>query len=252
MTALQGALALVTGATSGIGRATALELADRGCRLVLCGRDEERLGKVAGETGGDGLVVDLADANDVRRLAEHIHAGPVPDLVVHNAGMGLTGPLSSLGDSQIERVLAVNLLAPIRLTRELLPGMIHRGRGRFVFVTSIAGLLGVPRESVYAASKAALALFAASLRSEVAQSGLTVTTVAPGVVATEFFERRGEPYRRRLPRPISAERVARTLVDAVEQGRTDVVVPSWLRLPVLLRALAPQRYAGVCSRWGRT
>ncbi|MGI8576624.1 MAG: SDR family NAD(P)-dependent oxidoreductase [Nocardioidaceae bacterium] len=250
MTKLDGALALVTGASSGIGRATALELAAAGCRLLLCGRDEARLERVVVDTDGDYVVADLADADDVRRLAERVNAGPLPDLVVHNAGVGLSGPLCTLGDAEIQRVLAVNLLAPIGLTREWLPGMLERGGGHFVFVTSIAGLLGVPQESVYAASKAGLTIFAASLRSEVARFGLTVTTVAPGVVATEFSSRRGEPYTRRFPRPISADRVARALVDAVEHDRAEVVVPGWLKLAVAVQALAPQRYSTLSSRWG--
>ena len=128
--------------------------------------------------------------------------------------------------------------------------MVRSGSGHLAFVTSIAAMLGVAEESEYAAVKAGLHMYAASLRTEIAARGVGVTTVVPGVVDTEFFVRRGAPYARRFPRPIAEDRVAQRLLDAVERNRAEVIVPRWLRVPVMLRAFAPNAYARMASRWG--
>ncbi|MGV9329310.1 SDR family NAD(P)-dependent oxidoreductase [Streptosporangium sandarakinum] len=229
---IAGARVLITGASSGIGAATARAMAAAGARLVLAGRDPGRLDAVAAGTGGRALAGDLVtDAADLAR-----RAGPV-DVLVANAGAGWAGPLETMPDDAIERLVAGNLTAPIRLTRLLLPAMVERGRGHVVFVASIAGAVGVPGEAVYAATKAGLLCFAESLRYEL--RGVGVSVVLPGVVDTPFFERRGTPYARRWPVPIPAERVARAIVAAVERGRTESYVPGWLRFPARLRGAAP-------------
>lgn len=249
---VDGASALVTGASSGIGSAIARALADAGCRLLLTGRDSRRLAQVGAETGGSAVVADLTDPLALSRLIEAATAFPVPDLVVHCAGIGRFArmaepPVGTAGDGLL---LATNYLAPVQLTRALLPEMLSRGSGRLVFVGSIAGVLGVAGESEYAASKAALGTFAASLRAELAGSGVGVTTVIPGVVNTPFFERRGLGYQRRFPRPVAAARVAAALLRALEREHTQVVVPGWLRLPIALQAVSPQTYARLAARWG--
>ena len=129
---------------------------------------------------------------------------------------------------RIDELVAVNLLAPIRLTRAIVPGMVERGRGRIVNVGSIASHVPVRGESAYTATKSGLAGFGESLRSELAGTGVGVTLVSPGVVRTRFFERRGTPYRRSSPRPIPAGRVGWEIVRAVERERDDVFVPGWL------------------------
>ncbi|HET7327757.1 MAG TPA: SDR family NAD(P)-dependent oxidoreductase [Nocardioidaceae bacterium] len=246
---IDGATALVTGASSGIGRATALELASRGARLLVCGRDRRRLDAVARSTGAEAFVVDLADRGQTDGLAQDLMDRPPVDLVVHNAGIGMSGAAESADQADIDGLLAVNVLAPMRLTQAVLPRMRARGQGHLVFVSSIAGVLGVPQEAHYAASKGAVTLLAASLRDELAHSGIGVTTVIPGVVRTSFFERRGEPYQRASPRPVSAELVARRLVRGVERELSEVVVPGWLRVPIALHATAPQLYARLARRW---
>jgi short-subunit dehydrogenase len=241
---ISGSFAVVTGASSGIGRAVALRLAAEGCRLWLVGRDPARLAEVARDTRGEVVVADLADPDAAARLGQRLSTlDSGPDLLVNNAGIGARVAASALGDSDLERLVTVNLLAPIRLTQAVLPGMLARGRGHLAYVTSIAGLLGVAEESAYAAVKGALHRYAASVRVEVAGAGVGVTAVAPGVVGTEFFARRGSPYTRRFPRPISAEKVAAALVRAVERDRAEVIVPAWLRVPVVLQAVAPSVYA---------
>lgn len=244
---LRGARCLVTGGSSGIGRAVAVELARRDARVVVLGRDRERLLEVAAVTGGEVVVADLADTSGVPAAAAS--AGPV-DVLVHCAGVGLAGPLPTVAPPAAERLLAINLLAPILLTRALLPGMLERRRGHVVCVASIAGHLGVKGEAVYAASKGGLIAFAESLHQELAGSGVGVTVVSPGVIDTPFFERRGAPYARRRPRPLPPEPLAARIAEAIASGRALVVEPRWLELPVRLHGLAPGLYRALASRFG--
>ncbi|ETK37207.1 hypothetical protein MPTA5024_05095 [Microbispora sp. ATCC PTA-5024] len=171
------------------------------------------------------------------------------DVLVANAGEGWSGPLAAMPDGTLERLVAVNLTAPMRLTRLLLPAMAERGRGHLVYVASIAGALGVREEAVYAATKAGLLAFAESLRYEA--PGVGVTVVLPGVVDTPFFERRGRPYTRSRPAPVPPARVAAAVVAAVERGRAEVYVPGWLRVPARLRGAAPGTFRALARRFGR-
>ncbi|WP_037366522.1 SDR family NAD(P)-dependent oxidoreductase [Amycolatopsis orientalis] len=242
--------ALVTGASSGIGAATARELARSGVHVLLHGRDEDRLAALAQETGGTALAADLADPEAAARLAERALAvtGSV-DLLVNNAGLGWAGPLPELSGERLRHLVAVNLTAPLDLTRALLPAMLERDRGQIVFVSSIAGRTGVAGEAVYAAAKSGVDAFADSLRFELHGTGVTVGIVVPGVVRTEFFARRGRPYTRSTPRPVSAERVAAAVVRAAARPG-DYYVPRWLRIPVALRGAAPGPYRTLAARFG--
>jgi len=245
---LRDTTVLVTGASSGIGRATAAELSRRGARLLLTGRDRSRLTEVAERTGAAQHLADLADPASLAELASWA-AEHRPAVVVHNAGIGLAARTEKVDDSQLDALFRVNVLAPMSLTRALLPGMRAGGGGHLVFVGSIAGLLGVPEEAAYAASKAALHRYADSLRAELAAERIGVSTIAPGIVETAFFERRGTPYARRFPRPMPAARVADAIADAVEHDRAEVVLPRWLRFPVLLQAAAPNAYHALARRF---
>lgn len=242
----EGRWAVVTGASSGIGAAVADRLACEGFRLVLVGRDPERLKNVAARTGGRAVVADLTDRDgiDLVRGAVDSPSGAL-DLLVHAAGRGLCAPLLHTGARDVAEVVAVNLLAPIELTRVLLPAL-TAGRGHVVFVSSVAAV-GVAEETVYSASKAGLRGFADALRTE---SGVGVTTVLPGAVATAFFDRRGRGYGRRFPRPVTPGHVAEAVVRAVRRQRTEVFVPRWLRLPAWVHGLAPGIFARLARRWG--
>jgi short-subunit dehydrogenase len=246
---LRGAVAVVTGASSGIGAATALRLHAAGARLVLHGRDTGRLASLAERTGGFALPAEFADGEAVRAAAEEIvHRFGEVAVLVNNAGIGWAGPFVEMTADDVWRLVAVNLTAPIELTRALLPAV--ASPGRIVFVTSIAGRTGVPGESVYAAVKAGVDAFAESLRFELAGSGVTVGVVVPGVVDTEFFARRGRPYQRSSPRPVPADRVAEAVVRVVRDGRAEAYVPRWLRLPVAVRGVMPGIYRGLAGRFG--
>ena len=146
--------------------------------------------------------------------------------------------------------MAVNLTAPIQLTRLLVPGMAARGRGRVVFVSSIAGATGVRGEAVYSAAKAGLGFFAESLSYELTGRGVGVSLIVPGVIDTPFFERRGRPYGRTKPRPIPAERVAQAITSAIARDAAVVYVPRWMRLPAWLHGAAPGTFRVLAGRFG--
>lgn len=237
--------ALVTGASSGIGAAVAGLLAERGARVALVGRDKAALAELAGKTGGRTLAGDLIRAGTVADIATW--SGPV-DLLVCNAGVGWAGTLDDMSEVLIDDMVTVNLTAHLALTRLLLPDMVRARRGHVVFVSSIAGCMGVADEAVYAATKGALRTFADSVRLAVSGTGVGVSVIVPGVVDTPFFARRGRPYDRSRPRPVPAGQVAEALVAAVERGRPEVFVPGWLRFPARLHGVAP----GLVQRLQRT
>jgi short-subunit dehydrogenase len=244
---LTGARALITGASSGIGGATARLLAQAGARPLLTGRDATALDALAEETGGAAFPVELGAPDAARRLADW--AGDV-DLLVCNAGIGWAGALDDMPMSTLDELVEVNLTVHMRLTRLLLPAMLDRGVGHLVFVSSIAGSMGVADEAVYAGSKAGLRTFASSVRLAVADKGIGVSVVVPGVVATPFFARRGKPYDRGRPKPIAAEQVAQALVDAVTRNRAEVFAPAWLRFPARFYGAAPTFVHAMQRRFG--
>ena len=250
---LDGAVALVTGGSSGIGAAAARALSAAGARPLVAGRDLARLQAVATETGGLALAADLAAADGPAKLAaaasEAAGAGGV-DLLVNNAGLGWAGPIGQMTAEQVAGLVAVDLTAPIQLTRLLAPGMVARGHGHVVFVSSIAGATGVRGEAVYSAAKAGLACFAESLSYELAGRGVGVSVIVPGVIDTPFFERRGTPYDRRRPAPLPPQRVASALVSAVERDQSLVFVPRWMRFPAWLHGALPGTFRRLAARFG--
>jgi short-subunit dehydrogenase len=248
---LSGATALVTGASSGIGTAIAVALAAEGASLLLAGRDEARLARVAEQTGGVPLRADLAAPDGPAELAAAaLAAAGHIDLLVSNAGVGWAGPIERLTAAKADELLTVNLAAPIQLTRLIAPGMAARGRGRIAFVSSIAGATGVRGEAVYAAAKAGLACFAESLAYELADRGVGVTVLVPGVVDTPFFARRGSAYDRKRPVPISPERTAQALISALQRNRSVAFVPRWMGFPAWLHGAAPGVFRALAARLG--
>jgi short-subunit dehydrogenase len=248
---VRGSVCLVTGASSGIGAATARALSSRGAHVLAAGSDLERTEEAAGRVGGTALVADLAEAGAAGKLAAAAQAvhGRV-DVLVNNAGVGWAGEFAAMPEPEIARLVQVDLTAALVLTRALIPGMAERGRGHVVSVGSIAGHAGGRGEAVYAACKAALAAFTESLRQEHARSPVGFSVVIPGPVATPFFDRRGVPYARAFPRPVPAERVAAAIVDAIRRNRAQVVVPGWLDGPMRLRGALPELYRPLVDRFG--
>lgn len=249
---LAGAVALVTGGSSGIGAATARALAAAGVRPLIAGRDAGRLDAVAQETGGAALQADLAaeDGPDTLAAAALAEAGHI-DLLINNAGIGWSGPISELPAAKVDELIAVNLTAPIQLTRLLAPGMAKRRRGRIVFVSSIAGVTGVRDEAVYAATKAGLTCFAESISYELAEHGVGVSVIFPGPIDTPFFERRGTPYQRSRPTPIAPEGLAAAVVNVIEHDQAEAFVPAWMRFPARLHGMAPGTFRALAARFDR-
>ncbi|GGI94064.1 SDR family NAD(P)-dependent oxidoreductase [Streptomyces brasiliensis] len=244
-------VALVTGASSGIGASVARSLAKEGWTLLVSGRDRARLDTVARETSGVAIPCDLADSDGPRQLVDQaLRHVPGIDLLVAAAGVGWAGPFTSMPNSEVDRVLTVDLTSVVHLVRQILPHMVARGRGRLVLIGSVAGCVGVREEAVYSGAKAGLGAFADALRYELDGTGVRLTHVVPGAVDTSFFERRGVPYRRTHPRPIAPERVAAEVVAAIHRERHEVFVPGWLRVPTGMRVLAPSLYRRLAARFG--
>jgi short-subunit dehydrogenase len=224
---------LVSGATGGLGRAIAAALAGRGATLVLSSRKADALAELAGALPGGGhrtAVADLAEEGAAERLAAE--AGGVDGLVA-NAGLPGTGRLDDFTQEELGRVLHVNLEAPIRLTRELVPGMQERGSGHLVYVTSLAGKAISPRASLYSATKFGLRGFALGLREDLWKRGIGVSLVAPGFVreAGMFADSGAKPppgFGTTTP-----EKVADAVVSAIERNRHEVEVA-----PIVTRVLS--------------
>jgi uncharacterized protein len=229
---------LVTGATGGIGHAIARAFAQRGASLTLSGRRADVLGPLANALDGRALAADLASREDVDRLAAE--AGDV-DVLVANAAMPGTGNILELSQEQIDRMLEVNLAAPIRLARLLAAGMVKRGRGHLVFVSSLNGKTATPLTAMYCAAKFGLRGFALALREDLRPSGVGVSVVYPGFVSDAgMFADTGV----KLPGYLgtrSPEQVAAGVIRAIEANRAEVTVaPISLRASTAFASLAPE------------
>jgi len=241
---LAGRVVLVTGASGGIGAATCAALTRRGAVVVAAGRNEAALAAVAAAST---VVADAADPAAAPALvAAAIDRHGRLDAVVANAGIGWAGEFAGMDPARITELVDVNLRAPMLLARAALP--VLRRPGALVFLTSIAGLVGVPGETVYSVTKAGLETFATLLREEV--DGITVSTVAPGAVDTGFFATRGVPYDRSFPRPIPPGQIAEAVVEAIATGRQRPVGPRWLAVPARLSATVPKTYRALARRFG--
>ena len=247
---LGGARALVTGATGGIGGAVARALHGRGASVVLSGRREPLLEELRASLGerAEVVAVDLAERDGPARLAQS--AGAV-DVLVANAALPASGRVEDFEPEEIDRALDVNLRAPIQLTRALLPGMLERGRGHVVLVSSLSGKVGSPRSGIYSATKFGLRGFAAGLREDVEPRGIGVTVVFPGFVSgVGFFAESGV----RLPPWVGTrtpEQVAAAVVRGIERERAEVdVAPLGLRVGTRIAELAPITLARVQRRLG--
>jgi len=249
---MKGRRIILTGASEGIGRALALELAARGARLALAARDRDRLESVAQECrarGADALAVptDVTNSQDLEWLVgETLKAFGGIDAVVHNAGITMWSRFDALADLSIfERVMEVNYYAPVRLTALTLPHL-RESRGLIVVVASLAGLTGVPERSAYAGSKHAVIGFFDSLRIELAGTGVDVSVVAPDFVVTEIHKRAigpdGEPLGTspmQQSKLMTAPECARQIARAMEKRQRQLLMSTRGKLGMWLKLLAP-------------
>lgn len=206
---------VVTGGASGIGRATALLLAREGARVVIGDIDETGGRAAAAEAAAEGLAVaflplDLADPAAIDGFVGRIgEQAPPPDGLVNGAGWDRIQPFLDNPPEMWDRIVAINLMGAIRLTRALLPGMIAAGWGKIVNIASDAGRVGSMGETVYAAAKGGLIAFTKSLAREMARHRLNVNCVCPGPTDTPLFQRQPERMKEALTRAIPFRRIAR-------------------------------------------
>jgi short-subunit dehydrogenase len=215
--------ALVTGASSGIGEAFARRLASQGTALVLVARREDRLEALAKEVDvpTEVLAADLADPDDLRRVEERVAAPTDPvDLLVNNAGFGTTGPFASLPVEREEEEIRVNVLAVVRLTRAALPGMLERGAGGIVNVSSLAAFQPDPGNATYGATKAFVLSFSEALAEELRKTGVKVQALCPGYTRTEF-QTTAEYETSRIPKAVwqTTDQVVDASLAALDRGK---------------------------------
>ena len=247
LTSYQGKSAVVTGASSGMGRLLAQRFAQAGARVALVARREADLRQLATEIeqrGGSALVLpcDVADRAAVFAAAQRALAefGAI-DILVNNAGYGHHRRFLEWDLDDMERMLRVNFLGTLYWTKAVLPQMVARRSGWIVVMASVAGKLGVPEESAYAASKFAQVGLAEALSYEVEDAGVHVLTVCPGTINTPFFDaealERMPPVAKRMM--IEPEKVIDAILDALVRGKHEITVPRFIAAGYLVRLLAP-------------
>ncbi len=248
-------LALVTGASSGIGEATARRYGASGAHVLLLARNEARLEEAVRAIRKDGgtataYALDLADANAVQKVSSRIarEAG-TPDVLVNNAGAGRWIPLIETSAEEALAMIEVPYLAAFNLTRAFLPKMLARRSGAIACITSPASFIVWPNAAAYTAARHALAGLTESIRAEVRGSGISVTLVVLGLVDSPYWQhnpgsRKHAPaVNRRLAPVLSTEQAAEAIFAGVEAGRRTVVKPAILRTLFLLNAVAPRLVA---------
>jgi uncharacterized protein len=245
---ISGSTVLLTGATGGIGHAIARALAGRGANLILTGRRADVLDPLAAETGGRALAIDLSERAEVARLLGE--AGDV-DILVANAALPGSGRLEDYSVQELDRVLDVNLRAPIVLAQGLVPRMIERRSGHLVFISSLSGKAATPNTALYNASKFGLRGFASAVRADLRETGVGVTTVFPGFIRDAgMFAEAGV----KLPAGVGTstpEEVAEAVLTGIERNKGEIdVAPLQMRLSTVFASLAPETASRVARRIG--
>ena len=255
---LQGGKALVTGASSGIGHAIAMELAGRGCTPILVARRRDRLETLAEEIreehdlAAEVRTLDLLDEVAVRELEQELETREDLDLLVNNAGLGMNGRFLDAEPERLQRVVTLDLETPLRLARAAARAMVRRGGGAILDVCSIASFVPTPHHAVYSATKAAYLLQSEAMGAELRDHGVAVTALCPGVTDTEFFEAGDYAmgsvvYKmKRMP----ARSVARAALRGLEKGRARVIPGLRNRMLLRMTKLLPQGF--VIAAAGRT
>jgi short-subunit dehydrogenase len=245
---VSGARVLLTGASGGIGPTIARALGARGARLILSGRRVDALESLAAEVDATVIPADLADRSAPERLAEA--AGDV-DVFVSNAALPADGPVSDYTPEQVDRALDVNLRAPIFLARALTEGMVVRGRGHVVLMSSIGGMATTPGSALYSATKFGLRGFGLALRQDLIGTGVGVTLVHPAFIdEAGMFAESGVKLPPGAPTRSPSD-VAAAVVRAIERGPAEIMVaPILLRLGTYLAGIAPAPAAAISRRLG--
>jgi short-subunit dehydrogenase len=250
MRSLRDRRAFITGAAAGIGRAIAIELARQGTHLFLVDIDADRLAETADHVRSVGVdvrtaVCDLTDPKQITTVCQQgLNESGGVDLLINNAGVAFYGPTSTMTAEQWDWLLAVNLHAPIQITRELLPSLLSLPDAHIVNMCSIAGLVAGGRFAAYHVSKFGLVGFTEALRAEYGRRGLGVTAVCPGPVFTGLYESAAGGNGSRVPTPprwvcATPEAVARKTVRAVLRNRRQVLITPMAHGLFVLKRFVP-------------
>jgi uncharacterized protein len=244
-------VAVITGASSGIGEATARELAKRGWHCLLLARRAEHLERIAAEIGGEWEICDVADRAQVDEVAGRmLERHPAISLLVNNAGIPARGSFLSVDPELIERVTAVNYLGSVWCLRAFEPGLRRAGDAHVVNLVSVSGTVAFAPAGAYSASKHAQLAFSRSTAALLRGSGIEVHTVIPGFVETEGFPQRGKLKSRMLLRYVlEPDDIAKAIVKAVEKNTLEMTVP-WFpyRFASIGQALVPRLFARLVTR----
>jgi short-subunit dehydrogenase len=241
-------IAVVTGASSGIGAAIAHALAQGGWQTVLLARREDRLRALTEEVGGEYEVCDVGRRDDVERVAAEVtERHPQIQLLVNNAGIPGRAGFAKIDDERLENVIRVNYLGSVWCLRAFLPALEAAGRSDVVNIVSVAGTVAFAPSGPYSASKHAQLAFSRATAPQLRARGISVHTVNPGFAETEGFPQRG------LPRPlrrltVTPEAIAEHIVGSVERGRGETTVPRYYTAASLLQALAPNLVTRLLAR----
>jgi len=243
---------VVTGASSGIGRAVALEMARRGAKVVLAARRVDRLESVAAGCRALGVqakavAADVTRPEDCERLIAE--AGRV-DVLVNNAGFAIFDSIAEARPGELRSMMDTNYFGTVNCTQAVLPQMLERREGTIVNVASITGIMGFARMGGYCATKFAIIGMTEALRDEVIRRGVRVALVCPGTTDTEFFvkaERGKMPGASRLMLAVKPERVARAVCDTAEDGRYRRILPLLAAVYMRLKEIFP-RFAHLVMR----
>ena len=250
----QGKHVVVTGGSRGIGEQLARQFAERGARVTVIARSADALNKVAQDIGGNAVVADLSEDSVVDTLIQKIESqfGPI-DVLVNNAGLETSTPFAVEDTREIRAVSRINLEVPMLLTRHVLPGMLQRGSGHLVYVSSLAGTAGFPGMTVYCGTKAGIFNFVNSLRRELKSTAVKLTVLSPGPVDTQMWDtievsaqtvqdvvHRFQKFH--LIPKADPKDMARRTVQAVEKNKNNVRDPKRLSTNFWLNA-APTRIA---------
>lgn len=258
---LDGCTALITGASAGIGRELARQLASRAGALILVARRDDRLRELRDElTKLDPnlnvhvCVADLRERTEIDRLCSWIAAENIAiDLLINNAGVGDHGSFVESNAARLEDMIRLNISALTSLTHRLLPQMIARKRGAILNVSSSAGFLPIPDMAVYSATKAYVTSLTEALRVELRGTDISVTSLCPGPVQTEFNDVAERPGKSRMSAPaftyVSVEDVARAGLRAVERDQPLVIPGLVMKLAMTLVRLTPMPLLRMASRF---
>jgi len=255
---LAGKVVLITGGSRGLGLALAEECAKQGCRLAICGRDEESLHRAESELRSMGAQVfatacDISKTDEIDRMVDAVlaHYGGI-DVLINNAGTITVGPLSSMTHADFDEAMDVMFWGPVHTTLRVLPHMLQRNAGNIVNITSICGKMAVPHLLPYSAAKFAIVGFSEGLTAELASQGIQVTTVVPGLMRTGSYRNaffKGNNHAEYTWFGISAstpglamaaEHAAKRIVQAIRQGDAELILGLPAKVAALVHGVAPE------------